>query len=107
MKLDVVILDSCKKELTNFPENILQDLLDVIAKLKEGLILSMPLCRSMPNIDKGVYELRFKEKNNIYRIFYIIKKKDAIYIVHAFQKKTQKTPKKNIELVKKRIQRSI
>ena len=65
----------------------------------------MPLSKTMPSIGNNVHELRLRDKSGIYRVFYVIKKKDAIYIVHAFHKKTQKAPKKNIKLVKKRIRR--
>lgn len=103
--MKVVVLDVCKKEMTNFPEEILGEFVDAVALLNEGIILNMPLSKAMPSIGKNVHELRLKDKDGIYRIFYVIKKKDAIYAVHAFQKKTQKTPKKNIDLVKKRIRR--
>ena len=99
----VVVLDICERELAHFPEEILGDFIDAVSRLREGLILSMPLSRFMPSIGRNIHELRFKDKNGVYRIFYLIKKKDAIYVVHALQKKTQKIPKKNIELVKKRI----
>jgi phage-related protein len=101
----VVVLEVCKKEMMNFPEEILEDFVDTVALLNEGINLSMPLSKAMPSIGNNVHELRFKDKSGIYRVFYIIKKKDAIYAVHAFQKKTQKTPQKNIDLAKKRIRR--
>ena len=103
---EVIILNVCKKEMVNFPKEVLEDLLDAISLLTQGLTLNMPLSRPMPKVDKNVHELRLKDKNGIYRFFYVVKKKEAIYLVHAFQKKTQKTPKKNIALVKKRIRRS-
>jgi phage-related protein len=39
-----------------------------------------------------------------YRVFYIARFEEAIYVLHAFQKKTQKTAKKNIEVGQKRYQ---
>ena len=99
----VIILSVCERELVSFPKEIIGDFLDAVALLDEGLILSMPLSKAMPNIGKNVHELRLKDKSGIYRVFYVLKKRDAIYVVHAFQKKAQKTPKKNIELVRKRI----
>jgi phage-related protein len=101
----VVVLDVCKKELSDFPEEVLEDFVDAVALLNEGIRLNMPLSKAMPSLGNNVHELRFKDKSGIFRVFYVVKKKDAIYMVHAFQKKTQKTPKKNIELVKKRIRR--
>lgn len=103
--MKVEILDVCKKELKKFPTEILTDFVDAIAKLKTGLMLSMPLSKQMPSVGKHVHELRLKDKDGIYRIIYFIKKKEGVYIVHAFAKKTQKTPKKNIDLAIKRIKR--
>lgn len=105
MGLAVVVLEVCRKELRVFPVDVLDEFLDAVALLKSGAVLSMPLSKSMASVGKGVHELRLKISNGIYRVFYVLKKKEAIYVVHAFQKKTQKTPAKNIELVKKRIRR--
>lgn len=57
----------------------------------------------MPSIAQGVHEIRLKDKSGIYRVFYFTKVKDKILIFHAFKKKTQKTPKKDIDLGKKRL----
>ena len=103
--MNVVILDVCKKEMSKFPQKVLEDFFDTVALLRKGVFLTMPLSKTMTGIGHNVHELRCKDKDGVYRVFYMIKKKDAIYAVHAFQKKTQKTPKKNIELVKKRLRR--
>lgn len=76
-----------------------------MAKLKVGIKLSMPLSKQMLSVGNHVHELRFKDRSGIYRVIYFIKKREAIYMVHAFTKKTQKTPKKNIDLAVKRIKR--
>jgi len=46
---------------------------------------------------KGLYEIRVEFKGNIYRIFSFFDKKYLIVLGNAFQKKTQKTPKKEIK----------
>ena len=103
MALEIVILAQCEKELKGLPREVLEDLLDAISKLKLGLNLEMPLSRPLGNIYKSLHELRLKDQKGIYRIFYFIKKGDAIYIIHAYQKKTQEIPKKNIGILKKRL----
>lgn len=103
--MDVFVLDTCEKELKSFSKEVLEQLPDLIAKLKIGVPLTMPVSKKMDSIGKSVYELRLKDRNGIYRIIYFIKKKEGIYLVHAFNKKTQKTPKKNLDLAKKRIRR--
>ena len=48
----------------------------------------------MEDMGKSIFEFRFKDKSGIYRVIYFVKKKEGIYFIHAFTKKTQKTPKK-------------
>lgn len=102
--LDVIVLKNCGKELAAFPDEIKADFLDAVARLKLGENLAMPLVRPLSNIYKGLFELRLKSKEGAFRIFYFVKKRDAIYILHAFQKKTEQTPGKTMDLIKKRIQ---
>ena len=40
MKLDIIILDVCKKELDKFPNGVLEDFLDAVALLERGHLLS-------------------------------------------------------------------
>ena len=103
--MDVVILPQCKKEIDEFPLKVREELLDAISDLRASVIISMPVSRKMVGIGAGVFELRFKERSGIYRIIYFVKKGDAIYLIHGFQKKSNKTPKKNIEVSIQRIKR--
>ena len=49
-------------------------------------------------IQNGLYELRMEYNGNIYRVFFIIFDEDKIVVLfNGFQKKTQKTPAKEIE----------
>jgi len=76
------------------------ELLDLIA---HGESLGMPLSRPMPVIATGVHELRVKDASGQYRVFYYTKVKNLILVFHCFNKKTQATPKKELELAKKRL----
>jgi phage-related protein len=53
--------------------------------------------------EKGLHELRLKDRTGAFRFFYYIKKGDAIFFIHAFKKKKQELPSKEIEIVRKRI----
>jgi phage-related protein len=59
--------------------------------------------KPMKTIGPGVKEIRIAATGNQYRAIYITKIGDTVYILHAFQKKTQKTSKKDIDLAKKRM----
>jgi phage-related protein len=45
-------------------------------------------------VGAGVKEIQIREDKNIFRIMYVAKFKDTVYVLHAFQKKTQKTSRK-------------
>ena len=57
----------------------------------------------MASIGKGVREIRTKVADGTYRTIYIATLPDAVYVLHAFQKKTQKTRKRDIDLATKRL----
>ena len=103
MSLEVIILPQCEKELKTLSSDVIEDFLDAVSKLQDGLSLTMPLSRPMNSIHISLYELRLKDKKGIYRVFYYLKKSEAIYVVHAFKKKTQKTPIRTIQLIKTRL----
>lgn len=99
----VDILKQCQKELADFPLTVREDLADALARLEEGHTLSMPLSRPMASIGKGVHELRFRDRSGFYRVIYVLLGSNEIWLLHAFAKKTAKTPKQNIELAQRRL----
>ena len=59
--------------------------------------------KPMPAVGPGTFEIRIHAGGE-WRILYVAKYADAIYVLHAFQKKTQKTTSRDIELARKRYQ---
>jgi phage-related protein len=57
--------------------------------------------KPMPIVGKGVEEIRIRT-DNTYRIFYVARFEEAVYVLHVFQKKTQKTSRSDIELGQQR-----
>ena len=57
----------------------------------------------MPSVGTGVEELRIKDRSGAYRVFYLARLADEVLVIHAFTKKTEKTPKTEIDLGKKRL----
>ncbi len=72
--------------------------------LMAGKHLSMPISTPLPSVAKGLHELRLSSRAGEYRVFYVIRVNDAIYILHATAKKTQKTDRRTIELIKTRLE---
>lgn len=65
---------------------------------QQGPFLHMPYSKKITN---DIYELRIRGKQEI-RIFYTFKR-NTIYLLHIFQKKTQKIPTYEIEVAQKRL----
>lgn len=59
--------------------------------------------KPFPAVGKGVREIRVKDVTGIYRAMYIAKFDDAVYVLHCFQKKTEATSKKDVDLAKDRF----
>lgn len=70
--------------------------------LQEGESLAMPQSRPMPSIGKRCHELRINDADSTWRIIYRIDP-DAIIILEIFAKKTNKTPKKVIDVCQRRL----
>jgi len=58
--------------------------------------------KPMPSIGPGVVEIRVQTQVQ-HRVFYVAKFVEAIYVLHAIQKTSRKTPSADIELGKKRL----
>ena len=80
-----------------------KDFFDAVNLLEQGKKLTMPLNRPLANIRLGLSELRLKDRYGQYRFLYFIKKGEAIYLLHAFKKKTEELPKKEENVVLKRL----
>ncbi|MCB8878479.1 type II toxin-antitoxin system RelE/ParE family toxin [Acidisoma silvae] len=57
----------------------------------------------MTSIGQGVKEIRVRDDAGIFRVVYIAKFTEAVYVLHCFQKKTQQTAKSDIDLAKSRL----
>ncbi len=58
--------------------------------------------KPMKEVGAGAFEIRYRDPSGAFRVIYVAKFADAVYVLHAFQKKTQKTAKADIELAAKR-----
>lgn len=89
-----------KDDLSAFP---------VAARNRAGHELFMVQCnrppadwKPMSGIGPGVCEIRIRVSAGAYRLIYVARFEDAVYVLHAFQKKTQKTSKGDLELARQR-----
>ncbi len=59
--------------------------------------------KPMPSIGKGVEEIRVWDEAGTFRVIYTARLADAVYVLHAFQKKTPTTSPRDIETAKTRF----
>jgi phage-related protein len=59
--------------------------------------------KPMSDVGKGVEEIRVWEESGTFRVMYVAKFADAVYVLHAFQKKTRETSKRDKEIAKLRF----
>ena len=60
--------------------------------------------KPMPTIGLGVAEIRVRDETGAYRVLYVAKFTEAVYVLHAFQKKSQKTSKLDLAVAQKRYE---
>ncbi|MCK9202684.1 MAG: type II toxin-antitoxin system RelE/ParE family toxin [Gallionella sp.] len=88
------------KCLREFPDDARQDAGYQLDKVQRG---EQPDdFKPMPSIGLGVEELRIWDESGTYRVIYTARLADAVYVLHAFPKKTQATSDRDIELARSR-----
>ncbi len=97
----VRFLGNSLKTLREFPEDARQDAGYQIDKVQRGL--QPDDFKPMPSIGRGVEEIRIWDESGTYRVVYTARLADAVIVLHAFQKKTQATSKRDIDLAKERF----
>ena len=60
-----------------------------------------------PSIGPGVREVRVRDEAGAFRVVYLATRPDAVYVLHAFQKKTQATAKRDLDLARARLRELI
>jgi phage-related protein len=59
--------------------------------------------KPMPSVAPGVREVRVRDEAGAFRVIYTATRPEAVYVLHAFQKKTQATAKRDLDLAKARL----
>jgi phage-related protein len=59
--------------------------------------------KPMPTIGKGVEKVRISDSVGAWRVIYVARCEEAVYVLHTFQKKTQATPRNDLQIAKRRF----
>lgn len=101
--MELKILPQVAREIKDESIELRQSIFGTLERVEKGESIGMPLCRPLPSIARGLYELRFSYREGEYRVFYYIKVREAIYVIHAMRKKKQKMDRRTIDLLVSRI----
>ena len=97
----IEFLGDSLRSLREFPDDAKRDAGYQLDRVQHGL--QPDDFKPMPAIGKGVEEIRVRDDTGAYRVIYTARLADAVYVLHAFQKKTQATSKRDIDLAKQRF----
>jgi phage-related protein len=86
--------------LREFPEDARHDVGYQLEKVQRGQ--APDDFKPIASIGKGVEEIRIRDDSGAYRVICTARLRDAVYVLHAFQKKTRATPKRDLDLARQR-----
>lgn len=87
-------------DLRAFPESARREAGYQLDRVQHGLEPSD--WKPMSTVGQGVQEIRISDQAGAFRVIYVAKFSSAVYVLHCFQKKTQKTSKADLDLAAKR-----
>ncbi|MEO7030320.1 MAG: type II toxin-antitoxin system RelE/ParE family toxin [Acidobacteriaceae bacterium] len=91
-----------RKSIRGFPALAQHSAGFELKKVQNGLQPSDS--KPLPAVGTGVEEIRVWVESGTYRVIYIARLAEAVYVLHAFQKKTQQTSQRDIELARARLE---
>lgn len=97
----VVFLGDSLDRLRAFPERARRDAGFQLDRVQRGL--EPDDWKPMTTIGPGVKEIRVQDASGAFRVAYVASFAEAVYVLHAFRKKTQRTSPRDLELAKSRF----
>jgi phage-related protein len=94
-------MGSSHDDLKAFPDEARRDAGFNLDFVQRGLDPSN--WKPMKTVGPGVKQMRVRDATGAYRVIYLATRPEAIYVLHCFQKKTQKTRKEDIEVAARRL----
>ena len=95
----IIWLATTHSTIKEYPDNVRREIGYNLSKIQHGL--DPADWKPMTGIGQGIKEIRIHAENE-YRILYLTKFQEAIYVLHTFVKKTQQTSQKELNIGRKR-----
>lgn len=99
-------ISAARKDFEDFPDDAQLTCLRALTIAADGGMAD--IAKPMKGLGSGVFEIALRFRGDAYRTVYAVQLDEAVWVVHAFQKKSTqgiKTPKHEIDLVKARLKR--
>jgi phage-related protein len=96
----VIWMGSSREDLRFFPDDARRDAGYVLRQIQRGE--NPPDWKPMPLVGGGVREIRLHEDSGEFRVIYLATQPEGVYVLHCFQKKTQKTSRHDVDLASRR-----
>ena len=97
---------AARRDFEEFPEAVQSDMLDALTIAAEGG--KSDKAKPFKGIDGGLFEIALRHRGDAFRTIYAVQIGDAIWVIHAFQKKSKlgiKTPHTEVDLICERVKR--
>jgi phage-related protein len=91
---------SARGDLLGFPEEARREAGWQIFQVQQGF--DPDDWKPLDSVEPGIREIRIRESNGAFRVVYVAKFADAVYVLHCFQKKTQKTAPADLFVIRRR-----
>jgi len=98
---ELIWIGNSKDDLRSFPNGARRDAGYQLSKLPRGE--NPDDWKPMSGIGLGAREIRIRDHAGAFRVIYVAHFRNAVYVLHAFQKKTQETSAKDIHLARTRF----
>ena len=97
----VIWMGGSREDLRGFPDSAQDAVGFELYKVQCGFDPSD--WKPMTTVGAGVREVRVRDEAGIFRLIYLATRPEGVYVLHCFQKKTQRTSRSDLELAKKRF----
>ncbi len=97
----VVFLGDSLDRVREFPERVRRQAGFELRQVQHGL--DPTDWKPMKSVGPGVREIRLRDGSGAFRVLYVATRADAVYVLHAFRKKTQATAKRELDAAALRL----
>ena len=97
----VVFLGDSLRRIKSFPRDVRQDFGFQLDAVQRGE--APDNWKPLSDVAKGVQEIRITDRDGQFRVIFVSRFSSAVYVLHAFQKKSQKTRQSDIKIARKRF----